>query len=108
MSTWFSKLINGVVASVLPMLLIGISSLTAYYFYSTNKYLKQTVIQQERIISDLRDVNAEVRGLYTRVHDRLNLSTVRAYDAMYGIRVSTEDVMTKELPSDVLEILRGE
>ena len=107
MPTWFTKLASGVIASVLPMLLIGISSLTAYYFYTTNKYLKQTVQHQERIISDLQDVNTEVRGLYSKVHNRLKEEALRASSDVYGVKSSSGDVLEEKLPKDVLRVLRG-
>lgn len=105
MSKWIISGISSIFPTLIPLLVLGISSMTAYYFYKTNESLKLTIDRQSLIISDLRDVNAQVRGLYSNVHYRLNLVGLRSSEGVVRIKNDTTDVMSKELPKEVLEVL---
>lgn len=107
MSKWIIGGISSIFPTLIPLLVLGISSMTAYYFYKTNENLKHTIERQSLIISDLRDVNEQVRGLYSNVHYRLNLEGLRVSESIIKVNSNSDDVMSMELPSEVLEVLNG-
>lgn len=107
MSKWIISGISSIFPTLLPLLVLGISSMTAYYFYKTNESLKLTIDRQSLIISDLKDVNHQVRGLYSNVYYRLNLEGLRSSESIVKIKSNTSNVMDEELPKEVLEILNA-
>lgn len=108
MSKWIISGISSIFPTLIPLLVLGISSMTAYYFYKTNESLKLTIDRQSLIISDLRDVNRQVKELYSNTSYRLNLVGLRSSESVVRIKNDTTNIMSEELPKEVLEVLNEE
>lgn len=101
------SLVKGLLPSLIPILILGMSILITYFFYTTNKTLQHTIVRQEQIIGDLRRVNEEVGGLYSRITERTTEVIIEASESINRIETIAKEHEEESIAKILKEVGGG-
>lgn len=111
MFNWIGIAVKSLLPTLVPYILIIITSFTGFMLYKSNENYKTTVLKQEEIIADLRKVNVEVQGLYSEVTKRLNkvdsdaLESISKIESLSNSLGVGDNILEEKLPSEIIKIL---